>query len=87
MKSNPTGYGATISVAAKAVLVALVAVGALPWDDATVGAVALAVAALVDLTIYLGLVRPCVTPVAAPKDNNGTPLVPVYNPANPNTLN
>lgn len=76
MNDNPTGYAATISIAVKAVLVALVAVGALPWDDATVGAVALAVAALVDLAIYVGLVRPRVTPTADPRADDGTPLVP-----------
>lgn len=75
MNSNPTGVAAVASTAVKAVLIALVAVGILPWDDATVAAVALAVAALVDLAIFLGIIRPKVTPVADPKDIDGTPLV------------
>jgi hypothetical protein len=56
--NNPTGVGATISVTVKAVLVALITIGLVPWDDGQVSAVALAVAALVDLAVYLGLIKP-----------------------------
>ena len=76
MNDNPTGVGATISLAIKTVLVALIAVGALPWTDTQVSAVGLAIAAVVDLTIYLGLIRPRVTPLTNPKTANGTPLIP-----------
>lgn len=75
LNDNPTGYGAAISIAVKTVLVALVAVKVLPWDDAQITAVALAVAAVVDLAIFLGLIRPRVTPVSRPRDHDGTPLV------------
>jgi hypothetical protein len=56
--NNPTGVGATISVTVKAVLVALIAIGLVPWNDGQVSAVALAVAAIVDLAVYLGLIKP-----------------------------
>jgi hypothetical protein len=84
VNDNPTGIGATISLAVKTVLIALMAIDVLPWDDAQITAVALAVAALVDLAVYLGLIRPRVTPVADPRTNDGTPLVPATDPgANP----
>ncbi|MBG6141148.1 hypothetical protein [Longispora fulva] len=72
---TPTALGAAISVAIKAVLLALVALRVLPLDDAQVAALVLAVAALADLGVYLGVVRPRVTPIANPKDADGTPLV------------
>lgn len=74
--TNPTGAAALISTTVKAVLIAFIATGVLPWGDTEVSAVALAVAALVDLGIFLGLIRPRVTPTANPKTNDGTPLVP-----------
>ena len=76
MNDNPTGVGATISVAVKTILVALIAVGVLPWTDTQVSAVALAIAAVVDLAIYLRLIRPRVTPLTNPRTADGTPLVP-----------
>ena len=76
MNDNPTGVGATISVAVKTILAALIAVGVLPWTDTQVSAVALAIAAVVDLAIYLRLIRPRVTPLTNPKAADGTPLVP-----------
>lgn len=74
--TDPTSYAALISTSVKTVLVALVAVGILPWNDATVGAVAVALAAVVDLAIFLGFIRPRVTPTANPTTNDGTPLIP-----------
>ena len=61
LMNNPTGVGATISVTVKAVLVALIAIGVVPWNDGQVNALALAVAAVVDLAVYLGLIKPHVT--------------------------
>lgn len=63
--SNPTGLGALISMTVKAVLMAFVATGVLPWDDATTSTVALAVAALADLAVILGLIRPRTVPAAS----------------------
>lgn len=77
--TDPTRDAAVISTSTKAVLIALVAVGVLPWDDATITTVALAVAALVDLAIFLGLIRPRVTPTADPRANDGTRLVRAHN--------
>lgn len=42
----------------------------------TVKAALLALAAIADLAVFLGLIRPRVTPVTDPKANDGTPLVP-----------
>ena len=56
--NNPTSVGATISVAVKSVLAALIAIGVIPWDDAQLTAIALAVATVVDLAVYLGLIKP-----------------------------
>lgn len=58
---SPTGVAAMISVTVKTVLVALIAIGILPWTETQVSAVALAVAAIVDLAVYFGLIRPHVT--------------------------
>ncbi|WP_018348235.1 hypothetical protein [Longispora albida] len=73
--TNPAGLGAAVSLTVKAVLIALAALGAVPLSEAQVAAVVLAVAAVADLAVYLGLIRPRVTPVADPKDRDGTPLV------------
>lgn len=59
--SNPAGVGVVISGAVKAVLIALASLGAVPLDDDAITSVTLAVAAVVDVLIYFGLVRPGVT--------------------------
>lgn len=58
MNTNPAGVGVVISGAVKAVLIALASVGLIPFDDNAIASVTLAVAAVVDVLIYLGLVRP-----------------------------
>jgi len=73
---TPTTLGAAISGAVKAVLIALVATGVLPWDEPTSTAVAVAVTALVDVVVIFIVIRPKVTPVDNPKAADGTPLVP-----------
>ena len=75
--TEPTGVAAVISTAVKTVLLALIATGVLPWTDAQVTAVGLALSAVVDVALYFGLIRPRVTPVANPKASDGTPLVPL----------
>jgi hypothetical protein len=77
INAEPTGVTAAISTAVKATLLALIATGALPWTDAQVTAVGIAVTAVVDLALIFGVLRPRVTPVANPKTNDGTPLVPL----------
>ncbi|MBG6136502.1 hypothetical protein [Longispora fulva] len=72
---TPTALGAAISVTVKAVLLALVALGAVPLDESQVAALVLAVTAVADLGVYLGIVRPRVTPVDNPRDRDGTLLV------------
>ncbi|WP_018350936.1 hypothetical protein [Longispora albida] len=72
---TPTALGAAISVTTKAVLLALVALRLVPLDESQVAALVLAVAAVADLAVYLGVVRPRVTPVADPRDRDGTPLI------------
>jgi hypothetical protein len=75
VNTQPTGIALAISTAAKAVLVAIVATGVLHWSDTQVTAITLAIAQLVELGVMFGLVKPRVTPVAEPKDTDGTPLV------------
>ncbi|GIJ50041.1 hypothetical protein Val02_69270 [Virgisporangium aliadipatigenens] len=77
MNDNPTAVGATISAATKAVLLALIATGVLPWTDLQVAAVALAITAVVDLAVTFGLIRPRVTPVSDPHDNDGRSLISI----------
>lgn len=61
--TNPTGFALIISTTVKSVLFALVLTGVLSWDDATTTAVALAIAAVVDLFVMLGIVKPRTIPV------------------------
>jgi hypothetical protein len=61
--TNPTGFALVISTTVKSVLFALVLTGVLSWDDATTTAVALAIAAVVDLFVMLGIVKPRTIPV------------------------
>lgn len=70
--TNPTGFGALISMTVKAVLMALVATGILPWDDATTSTVALAVAALADLAVILGVIKPRTVPAASVSTDTGS---------------
>ena len=56
--TNPAGASALISGAVKGVLLALVAINLLPWDGEQVGAVALALSGVVDVILYLRVVRP-----------------------------
>lgn len=68
--TNPTGFALVISTTVKSVLFALVLTGVLSWDDATTTAVALAIAAVVDLFVMLGIVKPRTIPVGpAPTDH------------------
>lgn len=63
--SNPTGFGALISMTVKAVLMAFVVTGVLPWDDSVTSTVALAVAAVADLAVILGVIKPRTVPATA----------------------
>ncbi|MGI5151384.1 hypothetical protein ACQEVC_34310 [Plantactinospora sp. CA-294935] len=56
--TNPAGVGVVVSVAVKAVLVALAAVGWVPITEDAIAEVTLAVAALADVLVYFGIVRP-----------------------------
>jgi hypothetical protein len=76
MNGNPTGTAAAISTAVKAILIAFITTGVLPWGDAQVTAVGVAITAAIDLALILGLIHPRVTPVSNPKSSDGTPLVP-----------
>lgn len=74
--SNPAGVGVVISAAVKAVLIALTALGLVPLDDNAIASVTLAVAAVVDVLIYLGLVKPRVNELREQAAGNGTPGPP-----------
>lgn len=65
MNTNPAGVGVVVSSAFKTVLVALAALGWAPLDDTKIAAVTLAVAALVDVLVYFGLVKPKVNQLQA----------------------
>ena len=56
--TNAAGAGVILSTATKAVLVALVAVHVLPWNDGQTASVALAISALIDVFMYFGGIRP-----------------------------
>jgi len=58
MPATPQSLGAALSLAVKAVLLALVSTGILPWDGEQVASVALAVSTVADVALYLGLIRP-----------------------------
>lgn len=55
---TPTGTAASISIAVKAVLLALVSFGLVPLTDDQAGSLALAVATIVDVLIYLRVLKP-----------------------------
>lgn len=59
--TNPAGVGVVISAAVKAVLIALAALGWIPLTDDAIAEVTLAVAAVVDVLLYFGLIKPGVT--------------------------
>lgn len=59
--TNPAGVGVVISAAVKAVLIALAALGWVPISDDAIAEVTLAVAAVVDVLLYFGLIKPAVT--------------------------
>ena len=58
---NPTITGAVISITIKAVLLALAALGWIPIGDDAIAEVTLATAAVADMLVYFGLVKPKVT--------------------------
>ncbi|MFI5493581.1 hypothetical protein [Actinoplanes sp. NPDC051859] len=55
---NPTAVGVVVSTTIKAVLVAVAALNILPLDDDQITAVTLALAAVADLGVYFGWVKP-----------------------------
>jgi hypothetical protein len=58
VNNNPAGVGVIVSAAVKAVLIALSSLGAVPLNDDAIASVTLAVAAIVDVLLYFGLVKP-----------------------------
>ncbi len=55
---NPTGSGVIISLTVKAVLVAIASLGWIPLNEDQIAQVTLAIAALADLAVYFGWVKP-----------------------------
>ncbi|MEV6635003.1 hypothetical protein AB0M54_30070 [Actinoplanes sp. NPDC051470] len=55
---NPTTSGAVLSLAIKAVLVALASLGWVPVSDGAIAEVTLAVGAVADALVYFGIIRP-----------------------------
>jgi len=62
---NPTVTGVIVSVTIKAVLLALAALGWVPIDDDAIAEVTLAIAAVADLLVYFGLIKPKVNELQA----------------------
>ena len=62
---NPTTTGVVVSVTIKAVLLALAALGWVPIDDDAIAEVTLAIAAVADLLVYFGLIKPKVNELQA----------------------
>jgi hypothetical protein len=62
---NPTVTGVVVSVTIKVVLLALAALGWVPIDDDAIAEVTLAVAAVADLLVYFGLIKPKVNELQA----------------------
>lgn len=56
--TNPAGAAALISNTAKVVLLALVSIHVLPWNDGQVATVVLALSGVIDVAVYFGWVRP-----------------------------
>jgi hypothetical protein len=55
---NPTGIGLIVSTTIKAVIVAVAALGVVHLSDTQIAAVTLAIAAVADLAVYFGWVKP-----------------------------
>jgi hypothetical protein len=62
---NPTTTGVVVSVTIKAVLLALAALGWVPIADEAIAEVTLAIAAVADLLVYFGLIKPKVNELQA----------------------
>jgi hypothetical protein len=86
VNNNPAGVGVVISAAVKAVLIAVAALGWVPLDEDAIASVTLAVAAVVDVLLYLGLVKPRVNELQAQANaNQGTPPGVTQSPGQPDT--
>jgi hypothetical protein len=55
---SPTATGLIVSTTIKAVLIAVAALNILPLADDQIGAVTVAIAAVADLAVYFGWVKP-----------------------------
>ncbi|OJF15400.1 hypothetical protein [Couchioplanes caeruleus] len=73
---NPTAVGVVVSTTIKAVLVAIAALNILPLDDDQIAAVTLALAAVADLAVYFGWVKPRVDGQVATALATPPPAIP-----------
>lgn len=87
-ETSPVGFSTVVTglliTFINTLIVALTATGVIQWDTPTQTAVNAVAAAGINLIVFLGSYlweRKKVTPLAAPKDEDGTPLVRATNGA------
>ncbi len=85
MIREPLMVRAAVIAAVQAVLAALVGLGVITLDDNQIGLLVGAVGAVSALVVAVWS-RPKLTPVDAPRDNDGNRLVPITEATNPGTM-